>query len=142
MCTFTTPLFLYSRSQNSQLWDTFAFQTFQYIRERLLSLPHWSTRNYFRKSLYTQSACDRGVKLRGNDTERLSKGELLMTVRLRLEKMHKYHLDSLFNQLVSRPQSRMVPSVPGHFINATCGSRTMPGLATVMTTSCILSFSL
>ena len=49
----------------SHLCDNSAFQPFQYIRERLLSLAHLSTHNFFRKSLYTQSACDWGEKLQG-----------------------------------------------------------------------------
>ena len=44
----------------SYLCDNSAFQ---YIRERLLSLAHLSTHNFFHKSLYTQSACDWGEKL-------------------------------------------------------------------------------
>ena len=57
--------FLYSESQTSYLWDNFAFQPFQYIRERLLCLARLLTPNFFRKYLFTQSACDRGEKLRG-----------------------------------------------------------------------------
>ena len=79
MCTFTTLLFLYSESQTSYLWDNFAFQPFQYIRERLLCLARLLTPNFFRKYLFTQSACDRAEKLQENDTESVSNDELVMT---------------------------------------------------------------